>query len=428
MNRRKSLMAVALSVAIAWAVYGVFGNAESDPKSVTSENAAISETTPADHDEAAGENLGAEDQGAAEHAADEQAENSVILTQSQILLAEIATTPVIAARVPIEFLFTGEVKFNQERATHIVPRLTGIVTKVKAILGDRVTENSEMAVIESRELAEMRAAYLTALERTRLALSRYKRTSTLWAQKISPKQDFIDAEANLAENRFEKLAFEQQLKALGYTQEQLERLVTDKNISFTEFKILAPFGGTVIEKYFTKGEFVEKTKPLYVIADLQKVWVFANVYQGNIKNVRLGQKASVTLDSYPGRKFGGDVTWIADTLDERTRTLKIRVEVDNPDRLLKPGMFANVALKIETGDNGPVAPASAILRQKNETIMFVAEGNGRFQRREVKLGRRSSTLVEVLEGVQIGEKVVTTGSFVLKSELEKEGLGGDGGH
>ncbi|HEB79688.1 MAG TPA: hypothetical protein ENI79_04360, partial [Rhodospirillales bacterium] len=166
MNRRKSLMAVALSVAIAWAVYGVFGNAESDPKSVTSENAAISETTPADHDEAAGENLGAGDQGAAEHAADGKAENSVILTQSQILLAEIATTPVIAARVPIEFLFTGEVKFNQERATHIVPRLTGIVTKVKAILGDRVTENSEMAVIESRELAEMRAAYLTALERT----------------------------------------------------------------------------------------------------------------------------------------------------------------------------------------------------------------------------------------------------------------------
>lgn len=371
------------------------------------------------HDEAGDEHGKEESQGAA---------GVVVLTEAQIKLAEITTTTASVGHVPIALKLTGEVTLNQNFATHIVPRLTGVVTAVHADLGAHVKKGSVMAVIDSRELAEIRAAYLTARERTRLAQTKFKREKTLWAKRISPRQDLLDAKATLAETRFEQRAAAQQLKALGFTEAQIDRLGTKPGESYTEYRIVAPFSGTVIEKHFAIGEFLKEAELIYKIADLQNVWVIASVYQKDIPNIRLGQKAYVTLDIYPDRKFSGDVTWIADVLDRRSRTLKIRVVVDNKDRLLKPGMFADVVLTGEGEDGVLVIPPSAIQRQKNETVVFVEKSKGRFERREVKLGRRSPTAVEVTAGIQIGEKIVTEGSFILKSELEKGGFGSGHGH
>ena len=130
--------------------------------------------------------------------------------------------------------------------------------------------------------------------------------------------------------------------------------------------------------------------------------------------------------TYADRSFAGKVAWIADIIDEGTRTLKIRVEMDNKDRLLKSGMFAKIALGVETKRNAITVPPSAIQTQNGESIVFVAEGGGRFERREVTLGTRAAFKQEILSGLQAGEKVVTSGSFILKSELEKAGF--EAGH
>lgn len=167
---------------------------------------------------------------------------------------------------------------------------------------------------------------------------------------------------------------------------------------------------------------------MYRIADLRTVWVIASVYEKDIARVGKGQAASVTTKAYPDRKFRGRVTWVADTVDERTRTLKVRIEVDNGDRKLKPGMFIRADVVFGGRDKILMIPATAVRRQGGETIVFIDEGGGRFERRDVALGVGSNGVVEVRSGLKPGERVVAAGSFTLKSELEKEGFGGGHGH
>ncbi|MEL0108394.1 MAG: efflux RND transporter periplasmic adaptor subunit, partial [Rhodospirillaceae bacterium] len=169
-------------------------------------------------------------------------------------------------------------------------------------------------------------------------------------------------------------------------------------------------------------------QPIYRLANLDKIWVIASVYEKDVAGIKLEQTASITLKAYPKKSFQGKVTWIADAFDEKTRTMKIRIEVENTARLLKPGMFARVALAIEQIDGVLTVSPLAIQRQGGEAIVFVDEGGGRFERREVEIGRRSLSAIEIRKGLKRGERVVTAGSFILRSELEKEGFGGGHAH
>jgi cobalt-zinc-cadmium efflux system membrane fusion protein len=196
----------------------------------------------------------------------------------------------------------------------------------------------------------------------------------------------------------------------------------DSGAALSRYALKAPFSGTVIEKHLTLGEQVDGQDNLYSLCNLDTVWVIASVYQKDISRVRAGQVGRILVKAQPGRLFSGEVTWVADVIEEETRTLKIRMLVDNSARLLKPGMFARVSLAVETRQGALIVPPSAIQTQNQESIVFVAEGDGVFERREVEIGARTSTAVEVLSGVKESEMVVTTGSFALKSELEKEGF------
>ena len=378
-----------------------------------------------DHDDIDGEH-DADD----EHSAADGDEATLIeLTESQIILTEIAVVTAGVGQVPMELQFSGEVTVNQDRTAHIVPRLPGIITEIHAELGDEVTSGTDMAVIDSRDLAEIKSAFVAANARAGQVYTRFVREESLRDQGITSEQDFLEARGALTEARIERRALEQQLQALGFDETQLEQLISNPQESFTEYHIIAPFDGTVIEKHVTDGEFVEEMEPLYVISDLQIVWVMASVYEQDIPNVRMDQSATVRVGAYPEHSFSGMVSWIADTLDEQTRTLMFRVEVDNAERLLKPGMFADVALEFGSDDGILVIPIEAIQRQRDETIVFVDIGQGQFERREVTVGLRSPTVAEIRDGIEVGERIVTTGSFLLKSELEKEGFSsGHGGH
>ena len=309
-----------------------------------------------DHDDIGGEH----DDDDEHSAADGDEAILIALTESQIALTEIAVATAGVGQVAVELHFSGEVTVNQDRTAHIVPRLSGIITEVHAELGEQVKSGTDMAVMDSRDLAEIKSAFVAANARTRQAYTKFVREESLREQGISSEQDFLEARGALTEARIERRALEQQLQALGYDETQLEQLISDPQESYTEYRIIAPFDGTVIEKHVVKGEFVEEMETLYEISDLQVVWVIASVYEKDIPNIRVGQKATVRVDVYPERSFTGTVSWIADTLDERTRTLMSRVEVDNTERLLKPGMFADVALEFGSDDGILVIPAEAM--------------------------------------------------------------------
>ena len=358
-----------------------------------------------------------------EHAGEER--SAVSLTDAQIKVGRIESVETTMGEISQTVQLTGEVRVNQDRVVQVVPRVGGIIRSVSSFLGDVVEAGVVMAILDSRELADAKSAYFGSRERTRLAQTKFKREESLWRKKISSEQEYLNTQSSLAESQIEERAAAQKLRALGVSPESLQG---SPESSLTRFEVVAPFGGTVIEKNVTTGASVDEREPIYRIADLRTIWVIASVYEKDIAQIVSGQTAAVRTGAYRDRTFKGRITWIADILDERTRTLKVRVEVDNERRLLKPGMFVTADVTVGTRDNVLLVPGAAIRRQGGEIIVFVDEGSGRFERREVVTGVQSDGLVEIRKGLKRGERVVSAGSFILKSELEKEGFGGGHGH
>jgi Cu(I)/Ag(I) efflux system membrane fusion protein len=197
----------------------------------------------------------------------------------------------------------------------------------------------------------------------------------------------------------------------------------------THVDLTSHAAGVVLEKRVTAGMRVMPGEELYTIADLRRIWVSAAVYEYELPLVHQGQEASVTLAAAPGRVFRGRIVYLYPTLDPATRTAEVRLEFDNPDLLLKPGMFAQVEIQVPLGEALTI-PASAVLDSGEEQVVLVAQGEGRYEPRTVTLGQRIGDSVVVLAGVEAGEEVVVGAHFLIDSESRlKAALRGlSGGH
>lgn len=344
------------------------------------------------------------------------AAGEVHLTPDQIKLIQLATAPATPGTVSPELVLNGEVKPDQVRVVEVLPRAAGIVREVQGQLGDAVKRGDTLAVIESSAIADAEATYLNAKSRAALAEIRAAREADLWRKRISAEQDYLAAKQAAAAAAVELQAAERKLALLGLDPKIVGRRVANVLV---RVPVVAPIDGTLIERRVAAGDQVTDATPLFRLADLDKVWVIASVFEKDMGKVALGQTATVSLAGYPDRRFQGTVTWISDVVDEKTRTLKIRVELENRDRALRPGSFARVSITPRAAASGLVIPASAVQHQKNDDIVFVDIGSGNFLRREVTIGARTRDKAEVLRGLKPGEQVVTEGSFALLSELEK---------
>ena len=210
----------------------------------------------------------------------------------------------------------------------------------------------------------------------------------------------------------------ERLSLLGVADTELEKLKSNPQPSRT-ITMFSPADGVVIEKTAVEGMMFEPGMNLYRLADLSLVWLKAQIYEQDMPFVQLGQEAVATIDSFPGRKFLGRVTYVYPTLDSKTRTAQVRMEFHNPGLLLKPGMFAKVDLKSQISPSVTLVPESAVLRSGDRATVFVALDGGKFDPREVVLGPRdSSARFQVLLGLTPGEKVVTSAQFMFDSESQ----------
>ena len=187
-------------------------------------------------------------------------------------------------------------------------------------------------------------------------------------------------------------------------------------------ELKAPLDGVIIERKSTVGELVDKTSEIYTISDPLDLWVLAEIRERDIAAVKVGQDASFTVLAYPGEKFHGKVVRIGNHVEVESRTLEVRIEAENKDGRLKPGMFADVEITTGAICDALVIPDNAIQSDGEDQIVFVALDANHFEKRVVRLGRNEGGAVQVLEGVKAGEKVVTEGSFILKSEMLKSEL------
>lgn len=361
------------------------------------------------------------------HEGEEAHGAEISLTPEQIAQLQPQTAPVTLADIDVELPLTAEVSLNEEALAHIYPRVPGIVVRIVKTLGDTVRKGDVLAIIESRDLADAQADYLVARETAALAEANYSREEGLWREKITSEREYLDAKRAFAEGGIKLRSAEQKLHALGLSDTDVESIAQHPRESASRYPITAPLTGSIIKKHVTPGELVGADE-LYTIADLDVVWLLTSVHEKDLARVKQGQAATVVTQAYPDRPFPGRLTWIAATIDEQTRTLTVRVEVDNKERVLRPGMFARVLLAAETKKGVLTIPETAVLTERGETFVFVEESAGRYQRREIRPGIRASGALEVLDGLKEGEKVVTAGSFILKSELGKAGFEAGHGH
>lgn len=311
----------------------------------------------------------------------------------------------------------GEVRPNADRLAHVVPRVSGIIRSVRKKLGDMVRKGEVMAVIESRDLADAKSAFLSAKERTILAEANFNREEKLWKKKISPEREYLESKQALAEAKIELRSAEQKLHALGFTDKELARLPEHPDISFTRYEIAAPFDGTVIEKHISLGEVLKDDTEAFVIADLGTVWVDLNVYQKDLPHIRKGQP--VTVSSGPGIPDAkGQIAYLGPVVGEKTRTVLARVVLPNPDGLLRPGLFVNGRVTVDEQEVPLLVRKTAIQTIEDEPVVFIQDEDG-FEPRSVIIGRSDDLNAEIISGISAGQRYVAKGAFTLKAQLAK---------
>jgi len=358
------------------------------------------------------------------------AEGSIELSPEKMKNISLRTAVVEERVLAPELETTGMIDYEQDRVAHVSPRVEGRVQGVAVALGDRVRAGQSLATIDSVELGMAKASYVSAKASEALARENYDREKGLYEERISSQKEMLESRAAYQQASSERQRAEEVLRLLGLSPAVIESLHPGDSTT-PLYTAKSPIAGVVVEKHVTLGELVSPDDVLFTVADLGHVWVWIDVYERDLAAVHLGDEVVVVTDAYQDRDFTGEVTYVSASVESETRTVRARIDVANPDGALRPGMFARVRISDphETDGRPTLAVAAAsVVSLGGEDVVFVSKDEGRFEIREVKTGRKLGDWVEILEGLEPGEVVVTEGAFLLKSEASREGMGEGHGH
>ena len=316
----------------------------------------------------------------------------------------------------------GEISTNPDREVHITPRIPGIIKEVYKSLGDKVKAGETVALLDSIEFGQAKADYLKAKAMMELAGKNYDRVKTLSEKQVVSQKTFIEAESELERAKIELSALEERLHLLGMKDSDVQKIREHEEFQ-SLLPIIAPFDGTVIEKHVVIGERVDPSVGLFRVADLLRLWVWFDVYEKDLAKVKKGQNVSLLVLAYPDEKFEGQILYIGNMVNEKTRTTKVQAEVDNAAEKLKPGMFVTAAVHLKEKEGAMTVPRGSVQSDGADKIVFVPLKGDYFIKKKVILGTATPEYYEVLSGLMNGQKVVMKGSFLLKSELQKEKFG-----
>lgn len=331
-----------------------------------------------------------------------------------------------AAAVPLSA--NAVIEMNLDRSAKISPRGTGKAVRIIASQGDRVKAGQALAYLDSVELDQTWADYLKAQGRVELARRNLQREETLFEKKVAPEKDVLKARQELGEATADLNLAKQRFGLLGVNLAQFES--SKGNGNHPLIPVTSPVGGVVIERTITLGEMVNPEKALFTVADLSALWVVIDIYEKDISRLRLGTAVKISVTAFPDKAFRGKISYISDVVDEKTRTEKARVTIDNSSGLLKPGMFATVQIETKTGTAEQIVavPEEAVLMDGTKRYVFVQTAPEKFKVREIVTGRTLGDRLEVAGGLKTGETIVVKGAFILKSELKKGEIVDEHGH
>ncbi|MDD2108383.1 MULTISPECIES: efflux RND transporter periplasmic adaptor subunit [Pseudomonas] len=335
----------------------------------------------------------------------EEEEGKLHLSIAQIEAAGVQLANAGPRELGTAISFPGEIRFDEDRTAHVVPRVPGVVESVQAELGQAVKRGQVLAVIASQQISDLRSEQQAAQRRLELARLTFQREQQLWQERISAEQDYLQARQALQEAEIALANARQKVAAVGPAG------------AGNRYELRAPFDAVVVEKHLTVGEVVDETSNAFTLSDLSRVWATFAVAPRDLDKVTTGRNVTVSAPDL-GAQVEGKVNYVGSLLGEQNRAATVRATLANPNGAWRPGLFVNVAVSVERFNAAVVVPQSALQTWEEQTVVFARTEEG-FEVRPVKTGRRDAGQVEITTGLAAGTQVAAAGSFVLKSELGK---------
>lgn len=364
----------------------------------------------------------AADAGASDHQDEpqghEELPSQVRLSDEVVRRAGIKIAPVATEALPHTLSLTGQIIADPDRSAKITLRVPARIVDVKYKEGDRVKAGATVAIIESPELARARANLATTQAKAAAARLNFERVSSIAHKGLASGQELAAAEADARTAEAELRAARETVAAFG--------AAGDRAGDAARLEVRTPVGGFVLQRDGVRGQTVPAEYVVMTVADLDHAFFVARLFEKDLARIKVGAAAEVRLNAYPDDVFEGVVESIGRQLDPTARTVTARIAVKNREDRIKVGLFGTALVVVEDATPRtprPVVPLSAVTDVANRKVVFVREPDGDFAVHPVTLGRSAAGRVEVLSGVRAGEKVVTEGSFTLKSAVLKSTFG-----
>ncbi len=327
--------------------------------------------------------------------------------------AGIETVPATTDAMGIGVEATARIDFNRNALADVRSAVPGIVREVSVDLGQRVTMGDALFTLESAHVGDLQAGRQAARGRVDAAQANLARQQELREGAIASQRQVELAQQEFGAAEAELRSIDQSLRISGAA----------RSARTGRFDVHAPITGAVVRRPALIGSFAGESDALATIADTSVMWVLLDVPEWDAASVRVGQQVELRVDGVPGRALAGTLTWIASEVDPRTRSVTARADVQNPDGLLRAGQFARATIRVERPEGAVTVPMHAVQRVGEESVVFVRTTEGLYEPRVVRPGRSDGRRVQIAGEVRVGDAVVTTGAFLLRTELSRESIG-----
>jgi|GEM_PF-205803 len=329
---------------------------------------------------------------------------------------------------------TGEIGFNERKTIHISPRVSGVVSRVMIDLGDSVKAGEILVELESAELAEAQAKYLETLAEKALSKKTLNRQKSLREKQITSEREYLESQQNYEAMQIRNNSARQKLLRLGVSDVAISKLAKKgQQVATGKLAVRAPFAGEIIQLHAVRGERIDTGAEIIMLGDTKSLWVWIDLYEDQLAVVNRASKAgkipvNLSVKAYPREMFKGQLDFVGKVMDQKTRTVKARVTVDNYDGNLKPGMFTKVRLQLEESAMRIAVPESSILQDEDEKFVFVHHLDDYFVRRKVETNRQNNGFIEIVGGLELNQTIAVAGSFLLKSDVLRSKMGAGCSH
>ncbi len=292
------------------------------------------------------------------------------------------------------------------------------ISQIHIRIGDWVKRGQRLVTLQSEEVGNAKSEFYKASADFELAKVSNERQQRLFDRGVGAKKDFLSSEADLKVAEANLTAAEKKLHVLGFTEDDV-KLISESHQINPVITLNAPISGKIIQNNAVLGGMIDQETEILLIMDPTVLWIDADIYEKDIAKIRLGQEVAVTVPAYPGEEFLGKTTYISDVLNENTRTITVRTEVENRDYKLKPGMFASIKIALNHQSRALVVPQEAVLDDRGDKVVFIRRGD-QFFLQVVQTGTTEDGLIEIVQGLAEGDEVVNAGNYQLKSKLYEE--------